>query len=550
MRTKAAIVAAVAAAVAWAWLALAGVPACAQSTINTGQPASNADLNSLVVRQLALAAASDINNLLGMHASTSLGQCPSGTSVAIGEDCLTVGSSPYGWYKWTGSAGGWAEVATINPSSGVVSVALNSGNLVGNPPIEVNISSGVATLSLLADSNFAVNGSSQLALNPGAGNLVLASPNGSSGEPSLRALVGADLPAPTPTTLGGVESYAAISHQWINAISVGGAPSSTQPAAADLSNGVTGSGSVVLQTGSTLITPTLGVASGTSLTLGGATIGGNALAVTGSTLHTGADTIASASASALAVGANGSTNPAFSVDSSATSQATGWLAKGFAAGNGASWTVQSSSTNESGYINAKGSGSVNIGFASTGGVTLGNGGGGVSIGSALTYGSVTLANTFTGSGGSSLVGSLSPTLTTPNLGTPSAVNLTNGTALPVSTGISGFGTGVATALAVNTGSVGAVSTIIAQGTITLNTTAVASAACSTAQTATATGALTTDDVDASFNADPTSTTGYTPGAQLSIVTYLTANTFNAKVCNNTGNSITPGAVTLNWKVRR
>jgi hypothetical protein len=50
----------------------------------------------------------------------------------------------------------------------------------------------------------------------------------------------------------------------------------------------------------------------------------------------------------------------------------------------------------------------------------------------------------------------SPTLTAPVLGTPSSGTLTSCTGLPVSTGISGLGTGVATALAVNTGSAGAV----------------------------------------------------------------------------------------------
>jgi hypothetical protein len=50
----------------------------------------------------------------------------------------------------------------------------------------------------------------------------------------------------------------------------------------------------------------------------------------------------------------------------------------------------------------------------------------------------------TGTG--ALVFGTNPALTTPNLGTPSAATLTNATGLPVTTGISGLGTGVATFL--------------------------------------------------------------------------------------------------------
>jgi hypothetical protein len=94
---------------------------------------------------------------------------------------------------------------------------------------------------------------------------------------------------------------------------------------------------------------------------------------------------------------------------------------------------------------------------------------------------------------------------------------------------------------------------IASGTAAMGATAIASGACATVVTATATGAATTDTIAAGFNGDPTAVAGYgasSTGAVLTIYPYPTSGNVNFKVCNSTSASITPGALTLNWKVYR
>lgn len=118
--------------------------------------------------------------------------------------------------------------------------------------------------------------------------------------------------------------------------------------------------------------------------------------------------------------------------------------------------------------------------------------------------------------------------------------------------ISGFGSNVATAAGDALSSAGGLTSTIANGTSALGTGAISSATCTTVVTTTATNVATTDTLLASFNGDPTAVTGYIPATagMLTIIAYPTSGNVNFKVCNNTTSSITPGAITLNWRVVR
>ncbi|MET4315880.1 hypothetical protein [Bradyrhizobium sp. RT4b] len=175
-----------------------------------------------------------------------------------------------------------------------------------------------------------------------------------------------------------------------------------------------------------LTAPTLGAATGTSLALGGCTIGSNVICWSGSANILGVTNMQTNSATALTVGPNGTTNPVLAVDASTASSVTGVKFIGKAAGAGVGLTVTSSAATDSVDINGKGAGGVGINSTATGATAIGFGGGGVSIGSALTYGGVALSNSVTGTGSMVLSSSpsiTSPALTTPTLGVASATSI-------------------------------------------------------------------------------------------------------------------------------
>ncbi len=78
-------------------------------------------------------------------------------------------------------------------------------------------------------------------------------------------------------------------------------------------------------------------------------------------------TITDATDGALAVGANGATNPVFQIDASTGSVATGVKITGAAAGSKVAIAALSSGTNESIDIDSKGTGNVNVALGTTSG---------------------------------------------------------------------------------------------------------------------------------------------------------------------------------------
>jgi hypothetical protein len=190
----------------------------------------------------------------------------------------------------------------------------------------------------------------------------------------------------------------------------------------------------------------------TSVALSGGTTG---LTVTGSPITT-AGTITLAGTLAVANGGTGTATPSIVAGTNITVTGT-WPNQTIAASGAASGDVvgPSSATDNAlaRFDSTTGKliqNSVVIVADTTGNMS---GVGTLSMSGELTYGGVTLTNGVTGTG--KMVLDTSPTLVTPALGTPASGVLTNATGLPISSGVSGLGTGVATALAVNVGSAGA-----------------------------------------------------------------------------------------------
>lgn len=167
-------------------------------------------------------------------------------------DVYIVAASPTG--AWVGQAGNIAFYNQtwqfITPREGML-LWVNDESLIytyNGSAWQVAADTGTVTsVALSMPGEFSVAGSpvtssGTLAVTKAHqnANQIYAGPaSGSAAAPGFRALVAADLPNPTTSSIGGVQAVNTVSHQWINAINSGGVPALSQPAFGDISGTAT-----------------------------------------------------------------------------------------------------------------------------------------------------------------------------------------------------------------------------------------------------------------------------------------------------------------------
>ncbi|MFL9904227.1 hypothetical protein PQR71_39920 [Paraburkholderia fungorum] len=178
------------------------------STVNPAVPVFGAAMSSAPIRNNFAAAYSDINGLIGQNNSAAAPASP-----VLGQLWLNTSAAPYVLNEWDGSA--WVQQGALNPATHLWSFAPNStiswASISGTPTTLAGygITNGVSSVGLTLPSIFTCGGSPitssgtfSCVLNNQSPSLFLASPNGSTGAPTFRAIQSSDVPTLNQNTTG------------------------------------------------------------------------------------------------------------------------------------------------------------------------------------------------------------------------------------------------------------------------------------------------------------------------------------------------------------
>lgn len=262
---------------------LLATPARAQdeSSVNPNYPATDADVDSYGLRENFLATYNDINYLLAHGAFPSLdaNQLAGAlvTGAAIGIDIPSCGSASNG-LGWVSGVGFICNSFPGGGSGTVTSVGfVGDGMVFSSAPSTPVTGAGNIGPTLLGH----------------AANTFFAGPTGGGDTtPNFRFIAGEDLPDPTTGSLGGVQAFSALTHQFMRGISNFGVPQAAQPACGDLSDGGTACAAALGTSGTTVpLNNGNNTFSGTDNFTGTFQVGGQSLAPSATTDTTNASNI-------------------------------------------------------------------------------------------------------------------------------------------------------------------------------------------------------------------------------------------------------------------
>lgn len=210
-----------------ALFALLASPVLAQSSPNLtyGQVPTPAQWNQFFIAKQDTLGFTPLNVAGGTMAGPLVTAAPSAAAAGLTLPPGAAPSGPNNGDLWTTSAGLYARIngSTVGPLSSTVGTVTSVGLAL---PGQFTISGSPVTSTGTLTGAWATQ----------SPNIVFAGPtSGGATAPTFRSLVGADLPNPVASTLGGVKSLAAVAHLFLTGIATDGTPTAAQPAFTDIS---------------------------------------------------------------------------------------------------------------------------------------------------------------------------------------------------------------------------------------------------------------------------------------------------------------------------